>query len=173
MLRVDGISVSAHPLPDPLLKGIPAQLVAAAAFFRQRALHHPLGGDAGVVFAGQPQGWVAAHSMPANQSVLQAGGKGVAQMQLAGHVGRRHHNAERLPRGVNAGREAPGVPPALINSFFHGPRVVSPGYCIGRLSHCAVPIPTAGVGVAVNPGQGLRLLKIGQKMVASPARNCP
>ncbi len=58
------------PLPDPLDKGLPAQGVAVFAFRGQLALHHVLGGDAGVVGAGHPQGVEAVHALEADQDVL-------------------------------------------------------------------------------------------------------
>ena len=51
------------PLPDPLDEGLPAQGVAVGALGGQLALHHVLGGDAGVVGARHPQGVKALHAL--------------------------------------------------------------------------------------------------------------
>ncbi len=58
------------PLPDPLNEGLPAQGVAVGALGGQHALHHVLGGDAGVVGARHPQGVKALHTFGAHQDVL-------------------------------------------------------------------------------------------------------
>jgi hypothetical protein len=66
----------------------------------QLALHHVLRGDAGVVGARHPQRRVARHAVVAGQHVLDAAGDGVAQVQRAGDVGRRHGDDEGLAAGV-------------------------------------------------------------------------
>ena len=87
-----------HPLPDPLDERIAAQVVARLAFARQLLLDHALRRDSGVVHAGQPERRIAQHAMPAHQRVLDRERDRVAQMQCAGHVGRRHDDRERLAR---------------------------------------------------------------------------
>ena len=59
-LALDGVAVLRLPLPDALFELLAAQVAAVDALFGELALHHHLGGDAGVVGAGQPQGVVAA-----------------------------------------------------------------------------------------------------------------
>ena len=66
VLLVNGVAVTLHPLPDSFQKGVPPQLCAAGAFLGQLALHHPLGGDASVVLAGQPESGVPHHTVPAD-----------------------------------------------------------------------------------------------------------
>ena len=75
--------------------------LAAGAFLAQHALHLQLGGDAGVVAAGHPQRGPPLHAVVADHQVLHGHEDGVAQVQLAGHVGRRHGDDERL--GVRRG----------------------------------------------------------------------
>ena len=70
VLFVNDIAVAGHPFPHPFLKPFPSQVVAIGSFLGQGAFHHPLGGDAGVVLAGQPEGGVAPHPVPAGEGIL-------------------------------------------------------------------------------------------------------
>src|SRR5207253_6798219 len=54
-LRQDGAAVMLPPLPHPLDELFAAQRAPLHTFTRQLALHHHLGGDAGVVGAWDPQ----------------------------------------------------------------------------------------------------------------------
>jgi hypothetical protein len=79
------------------------------------ALHHDLGGDAGMVGARLPQGVVAAHAVVAGQGIHEAVLEGVAHVQGAGDVGRRQQDAvERLvllpAHAVVAGAFPVGIP---------------------------------------------------------------
>ena len=101
--------------------------MAIGALLGQQALHHPLGSDAGVVFAGQPKHGIAAHPPPAAQSVLDGSGKGVAQVQLAGNIGRRHNDDIGRPGRVNRRGKVALVQPILIKGLFHGGGIIGPG----------------------------------------------
>ena len=85
----DGAAVVALPLPHAVDEGFAAQLLAAGAFSGQLALHHHLGGDAGVVGSRQPEGAAAAHAPPAGEDVHLRLVEHVAHVQAAGDVGRR------------------------------------------------------------------------------------
>ena len=77
----------------------------------QLALDHVLGGDAGVVHAGQPQHLVALHPPAADERVLDRVVERVADVQGAGHVRRRDDDAVRLPvAGRVRGEVAAGYP---------------------------------------------------------------
>ena len=69
------------------MKSSRLQVVAADALFGQLALHHNLGGDAGVVGARNPAGVVALHAVIAGQAVHDGLVEGVAHVQGAGHIG--------------------------------------------------------------------------------------
>ena len=61
----------------------------------QLALHHHLGGDAGVVGPGQPQRRRPAHALEADQDVLKRVVERMADVQRPGHVRRRDDDGER------------------------------------------------------------------------------
>ena len=90
-------------------EGLAAHVAAAdVAGLGQLALDHHLGGDAGVVGAGQPQRRLAAHALEADQHVLQGVVQRVADVQRAGDVRRRDDDRERLGgRIVGRARSAP------------------------------------------------------------------
>ena len=87
-------------------------------FFGEDLVQDVLGGDRGVVQAGQEERRPALHSGVAGHQVFDGGALGVAQVQRAGHVGRRLDDDERLlgPVGARALAvrvEDVGVEPAL------------------------------------------------------------
>ena len=86
------------PLPDPLHERLAAQVVPGQALLGQFPLDHVLGGDAGVVHAGQPQRVVALHPPPPDQRVHEGVVERVAHVQGPGHVRRRDHDGVRRPR---------------------------------------------------------------------------
>ena len=102
------------PLPDALFEFLAAQVAAVDALFGELALHHHLGGDAGVVGAGQPQRVVAEHAMPADGDVDLGVLEHVADVQRAGDVGRRNDEGKDARRGFSrGGAEDAGVDPPL------------------------------------------------------------
>ena len=93
----------------------------------QVALDHELAGDAGVIAAGHPQAGVAQHAVPADHHVLQRHEQGVAVVEAAGHVGRRHGDDERLPAakvGVRLGLEQLVLDPEVVPAGLGLGRVV-------------------------------------------------
>ena len=81
--------------------------MAVEPLLGQFPLHDVLGGDAGVVGAGQPQGGIALHPLAADRGVDERVLEGVAHVERAGDVGRRDHDAERLAALVASGRNDP------------------------------------------------------------------
>ena len=69
-LAGDDAAVLLLPGPGAPLELLAAKLVAGEAFFGQRLLHLELGGDAGVVGAGQPQGGFTFHAVVADHQVF-------------------------------------------------------------------------------------------------------
>jgi len=66
--------------------------VAADALALQLALHHDLGGDAGMVGSGNPRGVKACHAVVAGEAVHDGLVKRMAHVQSARDVGRRELN---------------------------------------------------------------------------------
>ncbi len=79
-------------------------LVAVRALFGYLALDDGLGRDARVVLAGNPERRVAEHAVVADHDVFERRGDGVAEVQRAGHVGRRHADDERAAVRILLGR---------------------------------------------------------------------
>ena len=72
-----------------------------------------------MVGAGDPKGGVALHPLEAGQDVLQGAVQRVAHMELAGDVGGRHDDGERLLLGVLHALEAVMILPHLIDAGLH------------------------------------------------------
>ena len=120
LLLDNAVSVLFLPLPDPLEELLPAQVIAAQALVDPEVLFHlHLGGDAGVVHAGDPEGGIALHPLEAGKDILEGAVQGVAHVELARDVGGRHDDGEGLFRGVRVAVEAPGVFPHLIDAALH------------------------------------------------------
>ena len=77
--------------------------MAVGAFSGYLPLDHGLCGDARVILAGNPERLVAEHAMVADHDVFERRGDGVAEVQRAGDVGRRHADDEGLALGILAG----------------------------------------------------------------------
>ncbi len=96
-LADDAGFVVGFPLPDAIDQARAAQLVPAELLLAQQpSLDDRLRGDAGMVGAGHPQGLESLHPFLANENVLQRVVQGVAEVQRAGHVGRRDDDAVGL-----------------------------------------------------------------------------
>ena len=114
-----------------------AEVFLLLAFLGELALHHHLGGDAGVVEAGQPEGVEAAHALPAHDHVLEGEGEGVSDVQGSRDVGGRDHDRKaRLARRGIGDEEAALLPEGIparfdvfrfvgVGEFFGGHRPVS------------------------------------------------
>ena len=89
----DAVTVVFAPLPHALDEGFAAQVLTGLAFLGQSALHHVLGGDAGVVYAGNPEGIVALHPLHAGHDIRCRVALGMACMQAhAGRIGEHIQN---------------------------------------------------------------------------------
>ncbi len=107
----DGGAVMLLPLPYALDEGFAAELLACLVFRGELAFDHQLGGYAGVIGPGNPEGQVPAHAAPAGEDVHLGVFEHVAHVQPAGDIRRRQQHGEyasrwrRWPRA--AGRRAP------------------------------------------------------------------
>ena len=133
-LLLDAGVIFMLPVPHHVQELFPAQIVAGKALFSQLLFHFRLGGDAGVVGAGQPEGAAALHAAPADQNVLHGVVQGVAHVQLARDVGRRHDDAEGLAVPVHVAAEIAFVQPFLIPLVLHLFGLVSGGQSFLRFS---------------------------------------
>ena len=134
LLLHDAGAVFVFPVPDPLQKFLPAQVVAGDALaLAQLLLHLDLGGNARMVRAGEVQGFIALHPLIADQHVLEGVVHGVAHVELSGDVGGRHDDGEGLFVRVRLGVKTARVHPRLVDFplyllgliglwqfFFHG-----------------------------------------------------
>ncbi len=118
-LAEDAGFVLVFPGPDAFDEGVSAEVVAVLLFFLEdAALDDSLGGDAGVVGAGHPEGVVTLHPSPAGEDVLKGVVERVAEVEGAGDVGRGDDDGEGGlftfgMGGEVAAIEPESVPPAL------------------------------------------------------------
>ena len=96
----DLAAVFLAPLPDPFDKGLATEGFAGGTLGGELALHHVLGGDAGMVGAGHPQDLAALLAVVTAQDVLDGDVQGMPHVQGAGYVGRRNNDGIGFPWGV-------------------------------------------------------------------------
>ena len=137
MLGLDAAAITLHPVPHSLHELLSAQVVAGQALCGQLPLDDHLGGNAGVINAGEPQGGVASHTAPPGEGVLDRGALGVAQVELAGDVGRRLDDDEGRPCGLGVGGEVAALQPLPVARLLHAAGVVGWGEALGLRSGCA------------------------------------
>mmetsp|Transcript_49822 Transcript_49822/g.153860 ORF Transcript_49822/g.153860 Transcript_49822/m.153860 type:complete len:1584 (+) Transcript_49822:1327-6078(+) len=165
-LRADAAAVLLLPGPDALEELLTAQVVPGKLLLlEEEPLHHALGGDASVVGAGNPEGHVTAHPVPAGKRVLDGAGERVAEVQGARDVRRRDDHDESLGLlrllGLGGVRsEEPPLLPPEIPGGLHGGRVVP----IGHLQ--AHVLLLAGRGLDHGPGDLVVRLGLGLGLLA-------
>ena len=111
------------PLPHALEELLAPEVLAALALLLERLLDDVLGGDAGVVGAGQPQRVAPLHPAPPDQDVLDGLVEGVPHVEDARHVRRRDHHRVRLTP-VRVLVETSVLLPELVPLGLRGLRVV-------------------------------------------------
>ena len=136
MLLGDAMAVALLPRPGTLQEALAAQGMAIGAFVAQHAFHHHLGGDAGMIAPRHPQRGIAAHAVVADHDVFQGRGEGMAQVQLARHVGRRHRDHKLLPAGVRPRLEVAVLLPPAVDPRLDRARIV--GFVHSTPPVCAV-----------------------------------
>ena len=99
-LALDLIAVLGFPFPHALDEFLASESASVDALFGEFAFDNHLRGDAGVIGAGQPQGVVAAHAMPADGDVDFGVLEHVADVQRAGDVGRRNDERKDARQGL-------------------------------------------------------------------------
>ena len=122
-LLADVALVLLLPVPHPFEEALPPEFPAARPLTAKLALDHELGGDPGVVGAGEEEGVFPQHPLPAGEEVLERGHQGVPDVELPGDVGRRDHQAERGLLRRRLDDEVPRLRPAPLPGGLVGPRV--------------------------------------------------
>jgi len=114
-LAEDDAAVLVTPGGGRLDELLAAEVVARLAFLLPEfLLDAGLGGDAGVVGAGEPEGGLAFLSGAADHDVLQRVIEQVPHVQDAGDVGRWDHHRERFAGRVDLTLETAGRDPAVV-----------------------------------------------------------
>ena len=85
----------------------------------------------------------AVQAVIADQRILDRGGDGMAQVQHAGDVGRRHGDHKRLLRGIDAGLEIASLHPPAIQRPLDGGGVIGSRHFLRQRHgfHAAPPSP--------------------------------
>ena len=150
LLATDLAVIFVFPGPDFLEEAFTAEVVAGGFALGEFAFDDVLGGDASVICAGNPEGGAAGHTIVADEHILDSAGGGVAEVERAGNVGRRHGDDEG--RSVRVGEtaldllfgaeEALRLPP-FVELFFPLSRLVDRGHFLTRFRlfcrcHCTL-----------------------------------
>ena len=117
-LADDAPAVLAAPFPGALQKALAADFFLGDAFLAHGFHDLGLGGDGGVIGAGQPQGLVALHAAPADQRVLKSIIQRVPHMQLAGDIGGRNDDGVGFLFAFGIGVEVVFIQPELVGAVF-------------------------------------------------------
>lgn len=115
----DAVPVFLFPCPYPFDEGFASHIVAAFALFCQRAFHHVLGGDSGVIRTGNPQHFLALLAGMATEDILERMVQRMSDMQRAGYVRRGNDDGIGFSLGVHVGREGVVLFPVSAPVFFH------------------------------------------------------
>ena len=118
---VDALMVVALPFPDQLGELLTAKfLTDLLLLLPEHLLDDGLGRNTGMITTGHPQGLVALHAVPADQSILEGVGESMAAVESAGDVRRWQRDDELASRGFPAGfglKVASLLPPLIPGSL--------------------------------------------------------
>ena len=123
-LAHNAVAVLVLPGPGALQEALAAQHLLGQALFLHLGHNLGLGGNGGVVGAGHPQGGIALHALVADQNILPGLVHGMAHVQLAGHVRRRHHDGVGLFALIRLGVEVAAIQPEGINVVLHAGGII-------------------------------------------------
>ena len=119
-LADDVAAVLLLPVPDPLQKLLASQIVAGEMLvLPQMLLHLDLGGDSGVIGAGEPEGGVALHPFEAHDDVLEGLVQRVTHVEFSGDVGRRDYHREGGLAVVHLRGEVALLAPEVVQPIFN------------------------------------------------------
>ena len=129
----DDAAVLFLPVPDATEEGFAAEIVAVTdgALFLEGFLDHGLGGDAGVVGAGQPEDLFAFHARLARKDILDRIVQHVTEREDTGDVRGRNDDGVGGFGRRGVGREALPLDPAVVPFGFDGLGFV----VLGEFSH--------------------------------------
>ena len=131
-LLEDVVTLFVAPGPDAFEEFLATEIAAALALgFFEVFFHHGLGGDAGVVGAGDPAGGFAFETGAADEGVLEGVIEHMAHVQDAGDVGRRDDDGVGLLAGCGDAGEALGFLPGGIPFGFN----IAGFVALGDLGH--------------------------------------
>ena len=144
----DAVAVLLLPSPSALQELFTAKVLLGQPFLAHGLHDLGLGGDGGVVGAGEPQGGVARHTLISDQNILEGIVQSVAHVELTRDVGRRNDNGVGLLVRVTVGLEIALVHPVLIDPVLKFGRSI----CLGKFGvgihsidsfHCIGALPQA------------------------------
>ena len=120
----DSGAVLISPLPALLKETVPSQVCLVNAFLLKLVNNLDLGGNGSMVRTRLPQRLVALHPLIADQNILHGIVQGMAHVQLACDVWRRHHDGKWFLTAVYLCVEILSVQPLLVQAVFDVRRVV-------------------------------------------------
>lgn len=131
----NGAALIGFPLPDPFNEFFPTKIMPGFLFRGQLAFHHVLSGNTGVIRTRHPEGVVALHPMIAGEQILQGVVQGMADMEYAGHIGRRNHNGKGILTLCHFCAKGLVFQPVLIPALFNLLKLICFGQVVfgGRL----------------------------------------
>ena len=118
-------AILANPHPGSFDKGLAADVMAREPLPGKFPFDDVLGGDTGMVFAGDPQHTISTHPVPAHKRVRQGIFETMTKVEFTRHVWRRHDDAVGVTGAT--GLEITGLAPHLIDAAFYFLRLVSRG----------------------------------------------
>ncbi len=149
----DDPAVGVLPRPDAFQEGVATEVVAGLLFLLAEAFFDDgLGGDAGMVGAGEPEDLVAGEAGAAGEDVLDRVVEDVAEREDAGDVGWRNDNGVGWLGGFGVGGEIAGGEPLGVPFFFDGLGFVA----FRDLGH--------GPGIRIRGGAGETTLDAGRRL---------
>ena len=152
-LLFDLPTLGGFPFPDLFEELFTPQLCALGLLRLCKVLfNHQLGRDPGMIQSGLPESVIALHPLPSSEHVHDRVVKGVADVQMASHIGGRQHDAKGLITGcVCPCFEGTAVFPHFVNAGFGLGRVK----CLFHRHVCNSPALDAADSGGGREGKGL------------------
>ena len=123
-LLINSACILLFPSPCTLHEAISADVILGHAFLAHGFHDFRFRSNGSVIGTRQPKRGIAAHTLPADQNILQGFIQCMSHMQLSCDIGRRNDNCIGNLFGINLCMEAAFFHPLLINAIFKGTRVI-------------------------------------------------